>query len=148
VARIELHNTAPPTGLPQIVIGNNFGRPQGTNLAQFAVHSPLSVVSATVDGRSAPTSTNEEYGRFVHGVNVEIPSRRRVVVEMRLTGEIDPSPTYRLRISEPAAALPATVQVAVAAADGWEDEAGRSSVVGAPFRPDSSDDVVVRFSTT
>ena len=148
VARIELDNGAPPTGLPSIVIGNNFGRPPGTNLAQLALHSPLGIVSATVDGEPATTSTNEEYGRFVHGVYVEVPSRRRVVVEITLSGEIEPSPTYRLRVSEPAAARPATLQVTVNAADTWADEAGRTSVVGARFRPDSSDDVRVRFSTT
>jgi hypothetical protein len=141
--RIDLRNLAPATGLPPIVIGNILREPVGTNLAQLAVHSPLQLVDARVDGSAAPVNTNEEYGRFVHGVNVQVPPGGTVTVELTLRGRIDADPAYRLRVSEGAAALPASMTVRVRGADG--SPSGAVLVDGTPtlgaFLPDAVTDV-------
>ena len=51
-AAITLHNTAPSSGLPDYVIGNEVGLPTGTTRLIVAAYSRLELQTATIDGRA------------------------------------------------------------------------------------------------
>jgi hypothetical protein len=151
VARIELENTAPDAGLPPVVLGNDAGRPVGTNMMQLAWYSPLLLNSALVGGEPAPVTTVEEYDRFVHALAVDVPPGATVVVELTLSGEIQPGEAYQLTMSEPAAASDGSFDVTVRGADGWQPSTGdgERSATGArtlTIVPDGADVIRVGFA--
>jgi hypothetical protein len=53
-ATVDLHNTAPPDGYPDYVIGNLLGLPTGTSRLYVVAYASRLVDEATVDGVSVP----------------------------------------------------------------------------------------------
>jgi hypothetical protein len=70
---VRLHNTAPASGLPRYVIGNDHGLPSGTSRLYVSAYSSLSLVSATVDGAAVEPDPGVEVGWNVHSEFVDIP---------------------------------------------------------------------------
>jgi hypothetical protein len=62
VADVTLTNTAPATGLPQYVIGNSFGFPEGTSWLWVNFFGPDGLLSATADGEPMELETGTEVG--------------------------------------------------------------------------------------
>lgn len=70
---VRLHNTAPASGLPRYVIGNDHGLPWGTSRLYVSAYSSLSLVSATVDGATVDPDPGVEAGWNVYSEFVDIP---------------------------------------------------------------------------
>ena len=83
---VELHNAAPPSGLPETVIGNQTGATWGTNTTIMSVYSPLADISVVVNGEATPASLSVERGWHVATFPVRIPPGGRANVKMSLTG--------------------------------------------------------------
>jgi hypothetical protein len=117
--RITVRNDATATGLPKIVIGNQEGLDDGIAQPQLVVGSGLDLVSATVDGSPLSVGQNEEYGRTTYGFVLRLPPQTTQVVELRLTGSIEPADQYRLVVQAPGAATEQHFDLAVTGAGGW-----------------------------
>jgi hypothetical protein len=72
-ATVALRNDSPTTGVPLYVIGNEIGRPTGTNTLYVSIYSPLTLRGATLDGKPLPVLAETELGRNVYSSYVEIP---------------------------------------------------------------------------
>ena len=96
---IGLTNHAPASGLPAYVIGNLRDRPEGTNLMQLSIYSPLDLRDAALDGEPLALAPGREAGLNVYTGTVEIPATSTRVVEIRLRGGVDLSDgRYRLTV--------------------------------------------------
>jgi hypothetical protein len=102
---VELHNDAPPTGLPPYLIGNALGLPNGTSRTLVTVYSPHHLESVTINGQTTGAQTQTEFGGPVYGVVAEIPPGSTVVVDLEFTGTIPETP-YRLQVTPQATANP------------------------------------------
>ncbi len=86
---VELTNGAPPSGLPDYVIGNALGLPEGTSRLFVEFYSPLDMVSTTIDGKPyglEPGRHDEwnTYSRFV-----TIPPGATMTIDVQLTGSVE-----------------------------------------------------------
>ncbi len=72
-AVVALRNDAPTGGVPLYVIGNEIGRPTGTNTLYLSIYSPLTLRGAQLDGKPFPLLAETELGRNVYSAYVEIP---------------------------------------------------------------------------
>jgi Protein of unknown function (DUF4012) len=89
---VDLHNSAPASGLPSYVIGSN--RPDyaaGENGTFFSAYSPLDLRSARLDGEKTGVEYQRELGRRVYSRFLRIPAESTRRVALDLTG------TLRLR---------------------------------------------------
>ncbi|MEM8903483.1 MAG: DUF4012 domain-containing protein, partial [Actinomycetota bacterium] len=117
---IELTNTAPATGLPDAIIGNNDrGFPFGTNVSEVTVYTPSVLTSALLDGREVAMSTSEELGWLRHRYEVQIPAESTVRLELTLTGLLDVDDGYRLDVPVQALPNPDSVLVELGPDDRW-----------------------------
>ena len=130
-ATLTLTNTAPSSGLPDYVIGNEVGLPTGTNRTWVSLFTALAPVSMTVDGKEAKFALDPEAGLQAAGKFVDIPSGRTVTIVVQYAGALDLSGGYRLRTRSPALAnpMPITVDVLGRAQDGDPSVANNAYVV-------------------
>ena len=97
--QVTLTNTAPATGLPGAIIGNNDqDLPFGTNATRLQIYSPLGFQGATLDGESTSVTWNRELGWAQYELDLEIPPGAVTTVKVDLAGVLDVSEGYRLRI--------------------------------------------------
>ncbi len=87
---IVLHNTAPPDGYPDYVIGNLVGLPKGTNRTLLGVYSPLDVVSAELNGIPVQLVGSVEQGWNTATMTVDIPAGEVRSLSLKLRGKVDP----------------------------------------------------------
>lgn len=127
---VVLTNSAPDSGLPDAIIGNNDqGFDFGTNATQLQLYSPLGFRNVSVDGEPAGVELGHEFGWPQVGVRLEIPAGRSQTVRFDLAGGLDLADGYRLLIDTQPMVRPDTVtldirQVGVGSIDGivgWED---------------------------
>lgn len=73
---IVLHNDAPTSGLPDIVLKNrdDSHQPRGTNWLWFNFYSPHDLVSSTLDGRALEVGGQHEFGLHVYQAYLPVPS--------------------------------------------------------------------------
>jgi hypothetical protein len=96
---ITLTNSAPSSGLPDAIIGNNDqGLPFGTNAMNVEIYSPLGLRGALLDDQLTSVGLDEAFGWSRYGLDVEIPPGETIVVRIDLAGELDVSDGYRLDI--------------------------------------------------
>jgi hypothetical protein len=88
-ATITLHNTAPSSGLPDYVIGNEVGLPTGTTRLIVAAYSRLALQTATIDGRPLPLIGEQEFSRNVYSAFVDIPAGASRTITIDLRGAVD-----------------------------------------------------------
>lgn len=117
---VKLRNAAPPSGLPQYIVGNESGRPFGTNIMTLEVSSPLGIAEVTTGGRPEGVAVSTEYGRPVYSALVEVPPGAERVVTFTLEGTLDVSRGYSLTVLPQPVANPDRLVVAVAATGGWQ----------------------------
>lgn len=101
---VTLTNTAPATGLAQLVGLPPPGGSPGTNRTELAVLTPLSASGATIDGVRTPIGTRDDLpGLRRHTLSLDLaPGQSRTVV-FDLSGQLA-GPDYRLRwIGQPLA---------------------------------------------
>ncbi len=136
---IELTNTAPATGLPDAIIGNNDqGFPFGTNVSEVTVFTPSVLRSARVDGEEVAMSTSEELGWLRHRTEVQIPPGSTARIDLELIGLIDVTDGYRLEVPVQALPRPDSLVVDLGPPERWE----RADVHGAP--PEEGRTITVR----
>jgi UDP-N-acetylmuramyl pentapeptide phosphotransferase/UDP-N-acetylglucosamine-1-phosphate transferase len=122
--RLQLDNTAPDSGLPQIVIGPY--RPgfiaAGVNRSWISVYTPLEVTSFTVNGAPVPILAGRELGRHVYSRFEDIPAKTTRTVELTLEGRVrlTQGGWYQLDLGHQPTLTPDRVQVSVTTAPGWE----------------------------
>jgi hypothetical protein len=87
---VHLTNGAPPDGLPAAVIGNDLGLPPGTSRLAVDVHTPLSLVRATLDGAPVDLAAGADLGWNVYSTDVDIPPGGTVTLLVELEGRVDP----------------------------------------------------------
>ncbi len=86
---VTLENTAPPSGLPDYVIGNAVGLPWGTNRSFVSMYSPFELVAARRDGAPVAVQAETELGRNVYSTFVDIPPGGSVQLQLDLAGVVE-----------------------------------------------------------
>lgn len=95
---ISLTNRA-PAQLPRYILGLQPSvYPDGTNVADVVVRTPHDAVTATVGGRPANVVSVDELAGHRHAVRVVVERGATVEVRLRLTGSVDLTDGYRLRL--------------------------------------------------
>lgn len=124
-ATITLTNQAPPSGLPDYLIGNLLGAapevalPKGWNKTFITLYTPWDHTEVTLDGEPVGLERFDELGRRALSTFVAIgPGATRTLV-VRLEGVL-PGPTYRLDLAAQPLVTPegASVRVVVRGAEG------------------------------
>jgi len=120
-ATVELHNGAPASGLPDIVIGSSDARdlPPGTNLVYVSLYSALSLTGAEAEEVPIAIESQRERDRWVYSRFVEIPPGGRVTLRFHLQGTVATDQTYRLGYAPQPLVNPDRVRLRVRAAEGW-----------------------------
>jgi hypothetical protein len=93
---VTLHNEAPSSGLPQLVIGNQAGLPQGTNLTDVALLSRYELQRVELDGAQVPSRPYFDGRYWRYTVEVPIAPGGSNVVTYELRGSLAPSDNYRV----------------------------------------------------
>ena len=124
LARVELRNDAPTTGLPDYVIGSAGPRATrtapGENRTWLNVYSPLQLEGATIDGQPLDMEAEDELGFRAYSAFVTIPPGGTIAVELHLNGVIDPHQSnYRLGLRGQVLPNPEQVRVTANFTEGW-----------------------------
>jgi hypothetical protein len=139
---ITLRNTAPSTGLPDDVIGNDLGLPAGTNRTRLTLYSPLSIGEITVDGAEPTVAAaladaridGNERGWNTASWVLDIPAGDTITVRIRVTGSVSADRYEFVRRPQPVVrGDPLTLEVRTAAGGDpvarFDGELPRTSVV-------------------
>ena len=95
---VQLTNTAPASGLPDVVINGPEGTPQGTNRTQLCILSPLAVRSAYLDGERTGVGTLPELrGVDRHCLFVDLSAGSTHTVKFNLLGNLGAGVPYLLQ---------------------------------------------------
>jgi hypothetical protein len=89
VADVTLTNTAPETGLPPYVIGNNYGLPSGTSRLFVTFYGPPSLLAATRNGEPIDATPGAEGGWIGYGHDETLGPGE--TVEYRLEFQLEPA---------------------------------------------------------
>lgn len=114
---IVLRNTAPSTGWPEYVIGNQVGLPPGTSRLQLVVHTALPVLGLTVDGEPAGFRSGTEQGYDATSFFVDLPPGSTAEVAISVGGPIADDAAYRVETRMPPTVNPFPLVVTVSADD-------------------------------
>jgi len=118
---VDLHNGAPASGLPAIMIGPyNSDYQAGENHAFVSLYTPSAFVGATLDGKPAQLESAQELGRNVFSSYVSIPSESDGTLGFDLSGR-EPlvDGWYRLDVLKQATLRPDQLEVSVEVPAGW-----------------------------
>jgi hypothetical protein len=98
---IELHNLAPTSGQPPLVIdaGGGVVAKPGDSKLYLSIYTPWSEVAAFVDGHRALVESARELGRSVYSIFITTPPGATTTVELQLSGVLRGSAApYRLDV--------------------------------------------------
>lgn len=123
--KVQLTNRAPAEGLPEDVIGNANGQPFGTNHLFLTVYSPLRATSATLDGGPLSFGSVKRFGLSAYTIVVDVPPGGSVAIELRLSGEIEPSRSYQLTVVRQPTVNPDAIEIVVRGRDGFRSRPGK-----------------------
>jgi len=126
---ITLHNAAPPSGLPPIVIDSNpqFGLPPGTNRTWLTLYSPLALRAVSVDGVPATMSAIPQLGVNAYSTYVNVPPLGTATVTVRLAGRVPDRLSLPVEVRVQPAATPEHIGVIVSASGPWSLSGGSAS---------------------
>jgi Protein of unknown function (DUF4012) len=127
--KVTLENKAPASGLPNYVIGNEIGLPQGTNRSFVSIYSPFELAASRVGGQPTPVQSELELGYHVYSTFVDIPPGTSVDIELDLAGSVE-GRAYRLDMPVQPFATADAVLVKVQTADGREVVSRQAEVDG------------------
>ena len=120
--KVTLTNDAPPSGLPPYVLGGQV-TPPGFSRQVVQIYTPLDLVAATVDGRAPPSAALRSLGRsgnWAHELDVAIPPKSAMTIELRLAGRLgEPHGRWTLDLGHQAAVRPDDVTFTLDVADEW-----------------------------
>ena len=92
--RVELTNTAPVTGLADYQIthtGPTDPTPATSNVLTLSIYSAFAETAVLVDGEPSSFNASPAYGLTQYSIPVTVPAQSRAVVELHLTGTVDPA---------------------------------------------------------
>lgn len=144
---VTMHNDAPSSGLPPIVLSSP-SRPNlapGTDDLWFSLYSPLSVERVEVNGRPATLSSTPELGVFAYSQDIPVPSKSTTTVTVVLSGHIRPSSRYRLALWRQPLVNPEPITVQVSTSAGWRP--AKTPFWNVPDRSRQHWDLVLRRAT-
>jgi hypothetical protein len=131
--KVTLTNDAPPSGLPPYVLGGDVV-PPGHNRQIVQVYSPLDLEAATVDGHPPPPAALRSLGRagnWAHELDVDVPPRSSITIELRLAGRLGGPPgRWSLDVDRQSAVRPDAVTVTFDVPDGWRIAATGGGLTG------------------
>ncbi len=111
---LTLHNDAPASGLPPIVIDNSARNvPVGAAYTWVSIYSRLHVTGASVDGRTLTLARGRELGLNVYSNWVTVPSKGTIQVVVTLAGTLSPGRPYQLELRLQPMANAVTTRVSV-----------------------------------
>ena len=118
-ATVTLTNALPSLDLPGVAVGNNRGRPAGTNLSLLTIMSPLQVMSATIDGFPVQLAEDRESGlRTWELPDVAVGKGGTVTLVVKLAGGLDLRKGYHFQYLPQPVANPDVFQATVVARNG------------------------------
>jgi hypothetical protein len=85
---IELRNDSPVGGLPDYVIGNENGEPNGTNGMYFSIYTSGAITSSTLDGDPQELFEKPDRGMRVFSKGITIPPGGTRVIRLHLSDAI------------------------------------------------------------
>jgi hypothetical protein len=97
---IELRNDSPASGLPDYVIGNDNGEPDGTNGMYFSIYTSGAITLSTLDGEPQELFEKPDRGMRVFSKGITIPPGGTRVLRMHLSDTI-PATTTGFRLALP-----------------------------------------------
>lgn len=114
-------NTAPTTGLPQIVIGPFDARFVAGESRNFvSLYSPLEFVDAGIDGNFNTVAPNREQGHNVVSFYADVLSKQSKTVSANLAGKLElHDGWYSLQVRHQPTLNPDRVHVSVDVPEGW-----------------------------
>lgn len=128
---VELANTVPPEGVPQIAAGPYEGATDrfvyGQNHSFLSVYTPLGLQSARADGEPVLLETGLELDRNVYSRVVDVFSQSGAKVEFDVTGTVRLADGgwYELTLVRQPTLRPDEVTVRIAVPEGFEIRAAR-----------------------
>jgi hypothetical protein len=136
---VTLHNSAPTTD-PATVVGNLIasrspdgqGPPIGTNRSYLSIYSPWFPSSVEIDGVVGAAQVEDELGRKVASLVLDVPSGASRSVTIHYRGRISIGAQYRLDVWRQSLAIPGTAHVAI------NDRSGRHFEQTFPLDTNSS----------
>ncbi|MFM8266418.1 MAG: DUF4012 domain-containing protein, partial [Ilumatobacteraceae bacterium] len=95
---LTLTSTAPTTGWPDGVIGNDLGLPPGTNRTYVTIYTALQVVSMRIDGTDTPFTPGSEQGWQRASTPIDLAAGDSVRIVLTVQGFIAPDDDYRVTV--------------------------------------------------
>ncbi|HMG39794.1 MAG TPA: DUF4012 domain-containing protein [Acidimicrobiales bacterium] len=84
---VQLRNSAEPeSSLPDYVVGNLVGLPEGWNRSYVSVYTSQRMDGARIDGQPAAMSAQAELGANVYSTFVDIPPKGTITIELDVSG--------------------------------------------------------------
>jgi hypothetical protein len=125
-ASVTLRNHAPASGLPDYVIGNVVSSntpnhevlPVGTNRALVSIYSPWFPTSPEVDGVATPFEIQDELGRKVAAVTVDIPPGGTKTLSLQFHGQLPIGEPYHLDVWRQSLVLAGQAAIHIETTDG------------------------------
>ena len=118
--KVRLTNSAPAALLPDDVIGNERGKPPGTNHMFLTVYSPLQATGATVDDAAVAVGSVRRFGLSTYTIFVDVPPGGTVTVELKLAGVIPRSRQYQLTVVRQPTVNADHIDVTLNGKEGWQ----------------------------
>jgi hypothetical protein len=118
---VTITNTAPASGLPFIVIGNEIGAPIGTNRTLLSVYTAGSATAVTVSGEAVPFVSGTESGWSVVDQFVILAAGDSTTMTVSSEAYLDLTDGYELVAHPQPLVLPAELTVELGLADKIED---------------------------
>jgi Protein of unknown function (DUF4012) len=87
--KVHLENTAPAEGLPDYVMGNAVGLPDGSNRSFVSLYTPYELTGSRIGGQEAALQAETELTRYVYSTFVDIPPGGAVDIELDLGGTFE-----------------------------------------------------------
>jgi len=123
---VRFANTAPDSGLPQIVAGPYEGGAPGEfrageNVSYVSVYTPLAASRVTVDGNEVPVIAGRELGLDVYSTIVRVPADDDRTMALDLAGSVRMTRDgwYVLRLGSQPMVLDGRARVSVSVPDGY-----------------------------
>ena len=120
---VTLHNTAPASGLPPIIIGpGSPGFVAGENLTYLTLYTPLHFSASTLDGAPTGLTSLPELGRNADSTFVDLLAGQSSTLSTTLSGTVPllSGGWYELDLPSQPLINPDHVQVEVTVASGWQ----------------------------
>lgn len=117
---VTLTNTAPATGLPEVVIGNAIDQPPGTSRSIVSFYTALPALSASRDGEPLTIESGREAGWNTARIRVTLATGESTTIAVNVGGQLVANGNYALVTRPQPMVIPERQDLAVVAEDGTQ----------------------------